>query len=438
LSEVKIVIGAEIETLQRQSYSYFEHEVNSANGLVIDKTAPNSPASIAATGFALAAYPVAVERGFISRAAAVERTLTTLRFFSSSPQGPEPDATGYQGFYYHFLDMQSGRRAVQCELSTVDSAFLLAGMMTAAAYFDKHCVDEAEIRSVADALYRRANWRWAQNKGATLTHGWNPEGGFLPYRWEGYDEGLLLYMLALGSPTYPLAGDGYAAWCSTYQWKNYSGYDYLYAGSFFTHQLSHIWIDFRGIQDGFMRGKGIDYFENTRRATHVQQQYAIDNPLRFNGYGRNCWGITASDGPGPDCAKIEGIERQFFNYIARGVPFGPDDGTIAPWAVVASLPFAPGIVLPSIEYFVRELNLKASDPYGFKATFNATYPATSGHPGGWVSPWHYGLNQGPIVLMIENYRSELVWRLTRQSPYIVSGLRRAGFDGGWLQETSHA
>jgi len=438
LSEVNRVVSAEIEALQRESFSYFEHEVNSVNGLVIDKTAPDSPASIAATGFALAAYPVAVERGFISRAAAVERTLTTLHFFSGSSQGPGPDTTGYQGFYYHFLDMQTGRRAVQCELSMVDSAFLLAGMLTAAAYFDAHCADEEEIRSVADALYRRANWRWAQNRGATLTHGWKPEGGFLPYRWEGYDEGLLLYVLALGSPTYSLAGEGYAAWCSTYQWKNHSGYDYLYAGSFFTHQLSHIWIDFRGIQDGFMRDRGIDYFENTRRATHVQQRYAIDNPLKFNGYGRNCWGITASDGPGPDCIKIEGIERQFFNYIARGVPYGPDDGTIAPWAVVAALPFAPGIVLPSIEYLVRDLHLKVNNPYGFKATFNPTYPAKSGDPCGWVSPWHYGLNQGPIVLMIENYRSELLWRLSRQSSHIVRGLRRAGFDGGWLQETSHS
>jgi hypothetical protein len=124
--------------------------------------------------------------------------------------------------------------------------------------------------------------------------------------------------------------------------------------------------------------------------------------------------------------------RQFFDYVARGVPFGPDDGTIAPWAVVASLPFAPDIVLPSIEYFIRDLHLKAKNPYGFKATFNASYPATAGSPCGWVSPWHYGLNQGPIVLMIENYRSELLWRLTRQSPYIVSGLRRAGFSGGWL------
>jgi len=438
LNKVNRVIGAEIETLQRETFGYFEHEVNSANGLVSDKTSQTSPASIAATGFALAAYPVGVERGFIPRAAAVERTLRTLRFFSTSPQGPEPDATGYQGLYYHFLDMKTGRRAWRCELSTVDSAFLLAGMLTSAAYFDAGSDEEGEIRALADALYRRANWHWAQNNGVTLTHGWNPESGFLPYRWEGYDEGLLLYMLALGSPTYPLVGDGYAAWCSTYQWKKQYDYEYLYAGSFFTHQLSHIWIDFRNMQDGFMRDKGIDYFENTRRATHIQRQYAMENPLKFNGYGHLCWGITASDGPGPDTIKINGVERQFFNYIARGVPFGPDDGTIAPWAVVAALPFAPDIVLPSIEYFIRELKLKANNPYGFKATFNATYPVKPGNPSGWVSPWHYGLNQGPIVLMIENYRSELLWRLVRQSPYIVHGLGRAGFRGGWLQELAPA
>lgn len=161
-----------------------------------------------------------------------------------------------------------------------------------------------------------------------------------------------------------------------------------------------------------MREKGIDYFENSRRATHVQQRYAIDNPGKFNGYGPNCWGITASDGPGPALVKIDGVERRFFDYVARGVPYGPDDGTIAPWAVVASLPFAPDIVLPAIDYFVHELQLKASNSYGFKATFNATYPAEAANHFGWMSRWHFGINQGPIVLMIENYRSELLWRLT--------------------------
>jgi len=425
-------VEVELDTLQRESFSYFEHEVNPVNGLVKDKTAEDWPASIAATGFALAAYPIGVERGYISRALAVQRTLTTLRFFWASPQGPEGDATGYQGFYYHFLDMRTGRRAWDCELSTVDTAFLLAGMLTAAAYFELPNADEHAIRVIADALYRRTNWLWAQNEGMTITHGWKPESGFLPYRWEGYDEGLLLYVLALGSPTFPLTQMAAAAWRSTYQWKSQYGYQYLYSGSFFTHQLSHMWIDFRGIQDVFMRDKGIDYFENSRRATYVQQRYAIDNPLKFNGYGSMCWGITASDGPGPDMLKIDGIERRFFDYVARGVPFGPDDGTLAPWAVVASLPFAPDIVLPAIEHFINALQLKASNLYGFKATFNATFPAIADSPCGWVSPWHYGLNQGPIVLMIENYRSELIWQLTRKSPDIRKGLGNAGFTGGWL------
>jgi hypothetical protein len=426
-------VDAELGTLQRESFSYFVHEVNPANGLIKDKTADNWPASIAATGFALAGYPIAVERGFISRASAIERTLTTLRFFLASPQGRERDATGYQGFYYHFLDMETGRRAWNCELSTVDTAFLLAGMLTAAAYFDLPTADEQAIRRISEELYCRTNWQWAQNEGITLTHGWKPDAGFLPYRWEGYDEALLLYMLALGSPTFPIGRAAAAAWRSTYQWKSQYGHDYLYAGSFFTHQLSHIWIDFRGIQDVFMREKGSDYFENSRRATYVQQRYAIDNPLHFKGYCPLCWGITASDGPGPDVRKIDGIERRFFDYIARGVPFGPDDGTLAPWAVVASLPFAPEIVLPTVEHFINKLQLKASNVYGFKSTFNATYPAAvGGNSCGWVSPWHYGLNQGPIVLMIENYRSELMWQLTRRSPYIVTGLRKAGFTGGWL------
>jgi hypothetical protein len=432
MNRKKLTIEAELEILQRESFSYFVHETNPANGLVIDKTARDWPASIAATGFALAAYPVGIERGFMSRAAALERTLATLRFFWNSPHGPEPDATGYQGFYYHFLDMRTGRRAWQCELSTVDSAFLLAGMLTARSYFDADTAEEQEIRTLADALYSRANWHWAQNQGATLTHGWKPESGFLQYRWEGYDEALLLYMLALGSPTYPLSDSSYAAWGSTYQWQHCYGYDYLYAGSLFTHQLSHMWIEFRGIQDVFMRDKGMDYFENSRRATYVQQQYAIDNPLKFKHYGRCCWGITASDGPGPDTIKVDGIERQFFDYLARGVPYGPDDGTIAPWAVVASLPFAPEIVLPAMDYFIYQVKLKSVNPYGFKATFNATHPDRSNNPFGWVSPWQFGLHQGPITLMVENYRSGLLWRLTRNCPYIVSGLRRAGFTGGWL------
>lgn len=426
-------IDADLGKLQRDTFGYFLHETNPANGLVIDKTAKDWPASIAATGLALAVYPVGVERGFVSRSAAVERTLATLRFFWNSRQGPEPDATGYHGFYYHFLDMQTGHRAWQCELSTVDSAFLLAGALTAGMYFDAETADEREIRDLGDALYRRADWQWAQNHGATVTHGWRPESGFLDYRWEGYDEALLLYVLGLGSPTYPLPEASYAAWTSTYRWERCYGQEYLYAGPLFTHQLSHVWVDFRGIQDAFMRDKGIDYFENSRRATYVQQQYAIDNPLGFKDYGPCCWGITASEGPGPDTIKIDGIERRFFDYMARGVPYGPDDGTLAPWAVVASLPFAPEIVLSALHHCIHQAKLTEYNSYGFKASFNPSHAGEAGNPyGWWVSPWHYGINQGPIILMIENYRSGLLWQLTRKCRYISSGLRRAGFEGGWL------
>ena len=420
-----------LETLQRDTFAYFLDQANPANGLVSDSTKEGAPASIAVVGFALAAYPVGVERGFWSRAEAVERTLTTLRFFWNGPQGTEPDTSGYRGFYYHFLHMQTGRRVWQSELSTIDTTFLLAGMLTAAVYFDREAVAEAEIRALADALYRRVDWRWAQNGGTTVTHGWKPESGFLRYRWEGYDEALLLYVLGLGSPTYPLPRESYAAWASTYRWKEIFGYEFLYAGPLFIHQFSHVWIDFRDIQDEFMRGKGIDYFENSRRATYVQQEYAARNPRGFEGYGRLAWGLTASDGPGPESRRINGVDRSFLGYRARGVPYGPDDGTLAPWGIIASLPFAPEIALPAIRH-CQDVYPETRTPYGFIGSFNPTYPSSSGSASGWVCPVHYALNQGPNVSMIENHRSGMVWRLMRHCPHVVTGLRRAGFANGWL------
>jgi hypothetical protein len=371
----------------------------------------------------------------MDRADAVQRTLTTLRFFDGSIQGTDADATGYNGFYYHFLDMRSGRRVWDCELSTIDTAFLLAGMLTAAAYFLGDTEDEDEIRTLADKLYRRTDWQWAQNGGLTVCQGWKPESHFLPYRWQGYDEAMFLYVLGLGSPTFPLPAESYAAWTSTYQWRRIYGHDLVYSGPLFTHQISHLWLDLRGLRglrDEYMRGKDSDYFENSRRATYVQQRYPIDNPHRFNGYGETCWGITASDGSGPGTMEIGGRTRRFFDYLARGMPEGPDDGTLAPWAVVASLPFAPEIVLPTLDHFINHLDLQTRDRLGFKATFNPTHPDRTENPFGWVSKWQCGLNQGPIVLMIENYRTGLPWRLMPTSPYVIQGLRRASFTGGWL------
>lgn len=420
-----------LKSLERASFLYFVHQTNPTNGLVRDKSREGWPASIAAVGLALAAYPVGVELGYMTREEAVQRTLATLRFFASSPHGPEVDATGHKGFYYHFLDMQSGRRAWGCELSSVDSAFLFAGMLAAAAYFRQQSADDDEIRRLSDALYRKADWQWMQNGAASVSHGWTPDKGFLRYRWHGYDEALIIYLLGLGSPTYPLPDESYRAWGSTYKWKKIYGIEFLYAGPLFIHQLSHVWIDFRCIRDEFMRQHDLDYFENSRRATFVQQQYAIRNPREFAHYDEFCWGITASDGPGPNTLMVDGVEREFYDYIARGAPFGPDDGTLAPWAVVASLPFAPEIVLPTIQNYERK-QLVAVKEYGYKASFNPTFPVHSEHEYGWVSPYNYGLNQGPIVLMIENYRSGMLWSLMRECPYLSNGLRRAGFTGGWL------
>ncbi len=436
-NKAKAIVGApfseaKLARIQKSTFQYFLKESNPANGMIRDSTKNGSAASIAAIGFALTAYPIGVERGFLSRSKAIKRTLATLRFFRESEQSAAPNATGYEGFYYHFLDMQSGRRALGSELSTIDSAFLFAGMLVAGRYFSGDTAPEREIREHAAALFARANWPWALNGKLAVSHGWKPEEGFLKSVWEGYSEALILYILGLGAPDHALPEESYNEWAKSYEWQEVCGFDYFHAGPLFVHQLSHVWVDFRGIRDEFIRDKGIDYFENSRRATYAQQAYAICNPKSLRGYGEHSWGITASDGPGPATRKINGVSRKFYDYLARGIPDGPDDGTLAPWAMLGSLPFAPEIVLPSIKYF-DETYPEMTSKYGFKCSYNPTFSG-SGQNGkrGWISQGYYGLDQGPIVMMIENYRSGFLWRLMRDSPEITRGLRRAGFRGGWL------
>jgi len=306
----------------------------------------------------------------------------------------------------------------------------MAGVLTAATYF----AAEREIGDLADSLYRRVDWQWALNGAATICHGWKPESGFIQHRWDtDYSEALILYVLALGSPTFPVDPAGYQQWTSTFASRKIYDIDHLYAGPLFIHQMSHLWIDFRGICDNFNRKTGIDYFENSRRATWVQRQYGIENPLGFAHYHQFGWGLTASDGPGPAVREVNGVRREFFDYVARGAPFGPDDGTISPWAVVASLPFAPEIVIPTLHHAIERLKLKGRNPYGFDASFNGTWPEAGTNLNGWISPWIFGLNQGPIILMIENFQSGLIWKIIRNCQYIVKGLKSAGFRGGWLE-----
>jgi hypothetical protein len=423
-----------LDDMQRAAFGYFTQQVNPRNGLVADTSRAGSPVSIAVVGFALSAYPVAVTRGWMSRADALGHSLAALRFFRDSDQSGTPQATGYQGFYYHFLAIRSGARVWQSELSMIDTALLIAGVLTAASYFDDDNADEIELRDIADALYRRVDWCWAQDGGDTIRQGWKPECGFLHYGWEGYSEAIVLYALAMGSPTHPVTDSCYHAWTATYQWENLYGSDFLYAGPLFVHHFSHAWIDFRGIRDAFMREKRSDYFENSRRAVLIQREYARLNPHGFDGYGENDWGLTACDGPSDERQDVSNEIRRLFGYAARGVPYGPDDGSLSAPAVLASLPFAPDIALAGVRCMLRHYPQVLTDGR-LASAFNPSLAQADGAP--WVSPGHFGLDQGIVLMMIENHRSGFIWQLTRRCPYLVDGLRRAGFRGGWLLQPTH-
>ncbi|HUF22406.1 MAG TPA: glucoamylase family protein [Burkholderiales bacterium] len=420
-----------LDGLQRAAFGYFLEAVNPGNGLIADTSRENSPCSIGVVGFALSAYPLAVERGWMSRADAVDRILATLRFFCDSDQSGSPEATGYKGFYYHFLDMHTGARVWRSELSMIDTALLMAGMLTAGRYFTAKSPEENELRALVETLYLRVDWRWSQGGTETVRMGWKPESGFLNYGWDGYNESIVLYVLALGSPTHPVAGgcECYHAWTATYQWENLYGYDFLYAGPLFIHQFSHAWIDFRGIRDRFMREKRCDYFENSRRATAVQREYARRNPKGFAGYDENSWGLTACDGPSSELPELTSERRRLFGYTARGVPYGPDDGTLGGWAPLASLPFAPEVALSAARNMLQRYPEMLSQQR-YASSVNPTL--ARGDRSTWVSEGHFGLDQGIIALMIENYRSGLIWRLMRDCLHVRNGLRRAGFRGGWL------
>lgn len=425
---MSVAIEQALEPLQRDCFDYFVTHASPRNGLIPDSSRQDSSASIATVGFGLSVYTVGVKCGYVTREAAVASTLKILRFFRDSEQSEARDATGYKGFYYHFLHMQSGRRVAPCELSLIDSSLLIAGMLTAATFFDLDTAEEREIRVTADLLYRRADWAWALDKRKTVAMGWKPECGFLNYSWDGYSEAIIVYVLGLGSPTYPLPKACYLARTATYQWENLYGFEFLHAGPLFIHQFSHLWIDFRGIQDAFMRSMKSDYFENSRRATYVQREYAMRNPGGFRGYHENCWGLSAGEGPGEHTRRVDGADKKFFGYSARGVPYGTDDGTLAPWAVVAALPFAPEIVLPALTHLRETYPGTSSDIFG--ASFNPSFLDEA--PRGWVPEGFFGIELGPMVLMIENYRSAFLWSLMRRCPYLVRGLRQAGFEGGWL------
>jgi hypothetical protein len=438
-----------LDAIEHRTFEFFWQTANPRNGLVPDHfPLGREPfASIAAVGLARTAYPIGVERGWITREQARQRVLATLRFFAHAPQGAsEDDDAGYHGFYYHFLHMDTGLRYGRwVEVSTIDTTLLMAGVLFDATYFDQDNPEEHAIRRLANQLYRNVDWTWAQVRKPLISMGWTPGGKFIAYDWQGYDEAMLLYILALGSPTHAVQPDAWRAWTSTYDktWGSFYGSPpHIGFAPLFGHQYSQAWVDFRGIQDAYMRSHGLDYFKNSRRAVIGQRNYAIANPKHFTGYGANIWGLTASNGPGDTIWELnDGKKMEFFGYLARGADVGQtmDDGTLAPTAAIGSIAFAPELVLPAINAMYQRYGKWLYGKYGFVDAFNPTFrldtKLRSGHvvPGeGWFDNEYLGIDQGPILLMIENYRSGFVWKVMRKNPYIRRGLERAGFTGGWL------
>jgi hypothetical protein len=432
-----------LDTLEQRTFAWFWERTDSRTGLSPDRWPTKSFSSIAAIGFALTAYPIGVERGYITRSAAAQRTLNTLRFMYNAPQGSQAtNVTGYKGFFYHFLDMGTGYRFEQVELSTIDSSLFLAGVLFCQSYFTSADPSESAIRAYADSLYLRVDWQWFRPNAPLVNMGWSPEKGFIESDWHGLNEGMIIYVLALGSPTHPIDPAAWTEWTRTYNWAEFYGQQQLNFAPLFGHQYSQIWIDYRGIQDVFMRGKGIDYFENSRRSTYSQRAYAIDNPNGWRDYGPNTWGLTAGDGPSDTVLVINGRRRQFYSYTARGAAAAEikDDGTLGPTALGGSIAFAPEITIPALIAMREKYGETLFTTYGFLDSINPTWPVEVtprfGHVVrgiGWVAQDYLGIDQGPIIAMIENYRSGLIWKVMRKNPYIITGLKRAGFTGGWLE-----
>jgi hypothetical protein len=431
-----------LDSLQARTFRFFWERCDAGTGLAPDRYPTPSFASAAATGFALTAYPIGVERGYVSRDAAAERALQTLRFLWRAPQGESPSGqAGHRGFFYHFLDPAQGTRFGSVELSTVDTALLVMGALFCQSYFTADAPAEAAIRALADSLYLAADWDWASVRPPTIGHGWTPEAGHLPYDWRGYNEAMPVYLLALGSPTHPVAPEAWQAWLAGYRWGEFMGREQLGFAPLFGHQYAAIWIDFRGIVDAGLAPHGIDYFENSRRATLAQYDYALTNPDSWHGYGPRLWGLTACDGPVNGEFVIEGRRRRFATYWARGASFTEisDDGTVCPAAAGGSIAFAPEIVLPVLMAMREDHGELLFGEYGFLDALNPSFqlevPVQHGRvvPGrGWYDTDYLGIDQGPMLAMVENYRSELIWKCMRENAHLRRCLLAAGFSGGWL------
>jgi hypothetical protein len=383
-----------LDDVQHRAVQFFIEHSDPVTGLTRDR-APKSgepasaAASVAATGFALTAWCIADAHGWIGRGEAAKRVRDTLRFVADHNQHEH-------GWFYHFVDPHTGRRAWQCESSTIDTALFLQGAVLAREY-----LHDAEVSALVDRIYSRVEWQWALNGGSTLSHGWKPESGFIPYRWDSYSELMGLYLLGIGAPANPLPATTWNAWRRA-PLAHVDGRTFIQGGPLFTHQYAQAWFDFRGKQDDYA-----DYWQNSVDATLAQRSWFAAQSTRHPAWSRDMWGLTASDG-----AK---------GYMAWGTP-GRDeqnDGTLVPCAPGGSLPFAPRECITALERMRETGGDSVWGRYGFVDAFN---PET-----GWSSPDVIGIDVGITLVMAENLRTGLVWNTFMHAPEVRRAMALAGF-----------
>ncbi len=393
-----------LEQVQKQAFRYFTDCVNSENGLVMDKAInhatagekvdfDHAAATIAGVGFALTAYPVAVERGWITRDDALKLTLSTLKFFRDKMEQKH-------GFFYHFVHMKTGKRAMNCEISSIDTAIFIAGALFASEFFA-----DKEVTEIANGLYNNIDWNWMRNDGQFLSMGWTPEKGFIPASWDHYSEGILLGILALGSPTHPAPAD---SWDFKRIWGEYNGHVYLINPPLFTHQFPQVWLDLKNRHDNHA-----DYFESSVQATLANRSFCINLKPSFKSFSENRWGLTACIGPN--------------DYQAYGAPPNPAivDGTIAPAAAACSIIFTPELSLKALREYYHGSEFSQKIRSGMVGRFGLTDSFNMDED--YVADEAFAINQGPMILMIENARSGFVWKHFMKIPFVIEGMKKAGF-----------
>ena len=392
-----------LEDYAKRCFRYFWEQANPHTGLCMDRARMNGDpsggnvGSAASTGFGLTAMCIGAAHGWISHAQARNRVATTLHFLWSR-------AFHDHGWYYHFMDASTGARRLNSEISSVDTAFLMAGVLTAAEYFST----DREIRTLAKQIFERVDFQWmlAGNR-YLLSHGVQPGSGFIDLHWSYYCEASLLYLLGIGAPHRPLSTDSWYAW--TRPKITYDKWTFVSGGALFTHQFSHAWVDFRHQIDG--DPSNIDYFLNSQIATFAHRDFCISLRSKYTAYGPNMWGITVSDSP--------------IGYVSWGGPpyDGPINGTLVPCAAAGSLMFAPQICLPVLQAMHDTYGDKVYQRYGFTDAFNPNWHDKKL----WVNPDVIGIDLGISLLSIENLLTGNVWRWFMRNQYVQTGMERVGF-----------